>query len=143
MKRKIWKILLFFFLAVFIGLGLYFYGYSTHKNSKEYLDLLVKNKVLENENRNLKQVTPTIRIEPTLSEETLIQRINNLIRLDTNEIPVVMTVSNLSKLENQPFFSSAIIGDKVLMYKKIKKVIIYRPSTDQIIEIGPLLQNEL
>lgn len=55
-----------------------------------------------------------------------------------NETPTVATVSDKEKLSGQKFFESAENGDKVLLFEKNKKAILYRPSTNQIIEIGPI-----
>jgi hypothetical protein len=55
------------------------------------------------------------------------------------EQPTVATVSDITKLKDQAFFNNAKNGDKVLIFKNTKKAIIYRPSTNQIIEIAPIV----
>lgn len=54
--------------------------------------------------------------------------------LPQGEQPVIATVSDVSKLQDKPFFKNAQDGDKVLIYKQAKKAILYRPSTKQIVE---------
>jgi hypothetical protein len=54
------------------------------------------------------------------------------------EVPTVATVTDVAKLGAQAFFVGAVSGDKVLFYNDAKKVILYRPSTDKIIKVGPL-----
>lgn len=66
--------------------------------------------------------------------KTLIQNVGKLIELPTDEDPSVATIADISKLKDQPFFAHAKNGDKVLIYTKEKKAIIYRPSTNKIIE---------
>ena len=54
------------------------------------------------------------------------------------EEPTVATISEVEKLQAQPFFTNAQNGDKVLMYKSAKKAILYRPSAHIIVEVAPL-----
>lgn len=68
---------------------------------------------------------------------TLISAVGKLMRLP-DEQPTIATVEDTSKLKDQSFFRYAEKGDKVLMYVKSKKAILYRPSTDKIIEIAYL-----
>lgn len=67
--------------------------------------------------------------------KNLVEKVGALIDLPTDEDPVVATVSDAKELTNQPFFAKAVNGDKVLAYTKNKKAILYRPSTDKIIEV--------
>lgn len=54
-----------------------------------------------------------------------------------DEEPALATVEDKSKL-NSEFLRSAEDGDKLLIYQGAKKVILYRPSIDRIIEVGPI-----
>ena len=71
--------------------------------------------------------------------KALVEEVGKLIVLPTNEEPTIATVSDLSKLQAQPFFAKAELGDKVLIYQQAKQAFLYRPSTNQIIEVAPLL----
>ncbi len=56
-----------------------------------------------------------------------------------DETPTLAVVSDAATLRTQqPFFSRAENGDKVLIYQQAKKAIIFRPSTKKIIEVGPV-----
>ncbi|HUD05370.1 MAG TPA: hypothetical protein VMR18_00400 [Candidatus Saccharimonadales bacterium] len=57
--------------------------------------------------------------------------------LPTNEVPALATVTDESKLTS-PFFKDAKDGDKVLIYEKNQLAIIYRPSIDRIVMVGPV-----
>lgn len=69
---------------------------------------------------------------------SLIGRVGQLMLLPSDETPTVATVSDKSKWSGQPFFAKVENGDQVLMYQKAKKAIIYRPSTNKIVEVGPV-----
>lgn len=58
--------------------------------------------------------------------------------LPSDEQPTVATVSDPNKLKDQPFFAGAEKDDKLLIYTNSKKAIIYRPSTNKIINVGPI-----
>ena len=64
-------------------------------------------------------------------------KVSLLMELPAEEAAVV-TVIDTAKLKGQPFFLRAKNGDKVLIYSKANKAIIYRPSTNKIIEVAPV-----
>ncbi|MBX4201991.1 hypothetical protein KW803_03845 [Candidatus Saccharibacteria bacterium] len=68
----------------------------------------------------------------------LIAKIGALTLLPKGETPTVATVTDVTKLKDQAFFASAQNGDKVLIYTQAKKAVLYRPSTNKIINIAPV-----
>jgi hypothetical protein len=69
--------------------------------------------------------------------QKIIENVGKLIEIP-DEIPTIATVSNLEKLSGQPLFKNAKKGDKLLIFIKSGKVIIYRPSANKIIEATPI-----
>lgn len=72
----------------------------------------------------------------------LIAKVSKLMALPTDETPTVATVTDASKVKDQPFFKDSQNGDKVLIYQKIGKAILYRESENKIIEVGAVNFNQ-
>lgn len=68
----------------------------------------------------------------------LVLEVGKLIDLPTGEDPTVATVTDISKLKDQPFFQKAKNGDKVLIYTQAKKAILYDPKIKKVIDVAPL-----
>lgn len=58
--------------------------------------------------------------------------------LPEGEEPVIASVEDPDKLQAQAFLAQGKTGDRLLIYYKSKKVVLYRPSVDKIVDIGPL-----
>lgn len=72
----------------------------------------------------------------------VVEQVAKLIDVPKGEEPQVATVSDVKKLKDQPFFANAKNGDKVMIYNKAGRAILYRPSTNKIIEIAPINRGE-
>lgn len=72
-------------------------------------------------------------------EKSLIAEMSARVVTPKDEIPALSTVVNKDEI-NQAFLSNAEKGDKVFLYFKAGKAIVYRPSTKQIVNIGPLTE---
>jgi hypothetical protein len=82
------------------------------------------------------QVDPNVAIERETADLT--QKIGKFMELPAGEQPTLATVTDRAKLKGQNFFESAQNGDKLLVYPKAKKAILFRPSTGKIIEVTHL-----
>nr|MBI5455490.1 hypothetical protein [Candidatus Levybacteria bacterium] len=111
------KILLVIFAAIVLGASLYYF--LVYKKSGVSSQDPTQAAVIESQN--------------------LIEKVGKLIELPVGEQPQIATVSDVSKLPNQPFFSKAQNGDKVLIYNIAQKAILYRPNTNKIIDVAPLV----
>lgn len=94
-----------------------------------------------NRNNDLKKQVKTLS-NPTVAaqqeQNQLISKIGALTVLPKGETPTIATVTDTSKLADQPFFANAIYGDKVLIYTQAKKAFLYRPSANKLINIAPV-----
>lgn len=86
-----------------------------------------------------KQAQPSVETAATkASPQDIVQRVGALYKLPDAEEPTVAQIQHQDKLKDQAFFSNAQDGDSILIYAKAKLAIIYRQSTNKIINIGPV-----
>lgn len=71
--------------------------------------------------------------------KSVVSVIGKYMDLPSDEEPTLATVTDKEKLKDQPFFKNAQNGDKVLIYPKAAKAILFRPSTGRVIEFAPLI----
>lgn len=74
--------------------------------------------------------------------QQLKNEIGQYLELPADEMPTVATVADASKVKGQSFFVNAQNGDKVLLFSKSGKAILYRPSTKKIVEVAPINLNQ-
>lgn len=68
-------------------------------------------------------------------KEDLAQELSQYLDLPNDEVPTLATVTDKEKLADQTFFSEVENGDKVLIYSKAGKVILYRPSIKKVVNM--------
>lgn len=87
------------------------------------------------------QKTKSLLTNPTeaAKEETrsVTNQLGKLMELP-NEEPTVATILDYTKLKDQPFFAKAKNGDKVIIYTKAMKAILFRPDTNKVIDFAPI-----
>lgn len=92
-----------------------------------------------NLNSKLEKVTTSN--QQVVDEEELKQiltAVGAIMVLPEGETPTIATVSDPSKLREQPFFANTKEGDKVLIYSQALKAILWRPSSGKIVEVSAL-----
>lgn len=65
----------------------------------------------------------------------MVEEVGKLMELPQGEVPQVATVTDVTQLQNQPFFQRAKNGDKVLIYQASGKAILYDPQAKKIIDV--------
>lgn len=68
----------------------------------------------------------------------IVTKVGKHYELPKTEQVTLATVSDITKLQGQPFFAKAQNNDKVLIYEKIGLAILYREKIDRIINVGPI-----
>jgi hypothetical protein len=71
-----------------------------------------------------------------------VKSVGKLMYLPEDEVPTLATVTDVNKLEGQPFFARAQTGDKILIYTNNQKIVLYSPKTNKIVEVGALNLNQ-
>jgi hypothetical protein len=69
---------------------------------------------------------------------SLVDKVSKIMILPKDETPTVITVLDAEKVRDQSFYQEAKDGDKVLVYSKKKLAILYRPKTNQIVNVAPV-----
>jgi len=111
-------IIILFGILVVVALGSAVYFYLQYQKTQD---------LLKNPSSNAQQEV-----------NSLVSEVGSLIELPQGEQPQVATVSDINKLKEQQFFSRAKNGDKVLIYTKAQKAILYDPIAKKVVEVGPI-----
>ena len=109
------KILLVVLIAVG-STGAAFYFYSQYQTIKKNPDLVYKGE-----------------------DKKTIESISRYMELPQGEEPSIATILDITKLKDQKFFENAQNGDKIIIYNLARKAILWRPTTNKIIEVAPLV----
>jgi hypothetical protein len=97
---------------------------------------------LFDQNMDLKKQVAELKADPrVIAQQEVAQTVAmvaKVVELPQGEDPVVATVTDKDKLKDQPFFGKAENGDKVLIYATAKRIYLFRPSGNKLIEAAPL-----
>ncbi len=70
--------------------------------------------------------------------KSVLDKLGKLMVLPKDETPTIATVQDKGKLKEQAFFAKAENGDKLVIYLKAKKAILFRESANKIVEVAPV-----
>lgn len=103
-------------ILILAGIGGTYYFYTQNKKSQALLK------------------DPTA-VQQAETKEIL-KKLAEFMILPTDEEPSVATVLDADQLKSQSFFAQAENGDKVIVYTKADKAILYRPGTNKIVNVS-------
>jgi uncharacterized protein YneF (UPF0154 family) len=92
--------------------------------------------------RKYQELKQNPNVEAQKETENLVATVGKLMELPKDEAPTVATIADKDKLKDQTFFVKAENGDKLLAYTKAMQAILYRPSTNKIIAVAPIVINQ-
>ncbi|MBU2025897.1 MAG: hypothetical protein ABIC19_01745 [Patescibacteria group bacterium] len=69
----------------------------------------------------------------------MLEKVSRHIVIPSDEEPIIADISDPESLVKQEsFYENAKRGDKIIVYEKARKAIIYRPDEDKLINVGPI-----
>lgn len=87
--------------------------------------------------------------DPKYQAEITKQEVNNIVAevkklmILPNETPTVYVINDAAaSMKDQAFYQGSVNGDRVLVYSKAMKAIIYSPSRNLIVNSGPVYVND-
>jgi len=89
-----------------------------------------------------KALTVNPNAEAAKETQRLVGVLGKLMELPQGEVPTIATISDKEKLSGQPFFAQAENGDILFAYTSAMKAILYRPSTNKIVNFAPISINQ-
>lgn len=78
---------------------------------------------------------------PDDEKKSILDTLAKFIELPSDE-PVIMTISDIEKLKDNPFFANAKNEDKVIVFKDSKRAMLFRPSTNKLVEMQTVSLDE-
>ncbi len=87
--------------------------------------------------QNLPLPTPQTSPTPPL-EITIVSALSKLMVLPKDETPQVITIIDIAKFKDQPFFKDAKNDDILVLYAKNKKAILFDPKANKILNTAPI-----
>ena len=81
-------------------------------------------------------------LEAQKESERLVLALGRLMELPSGETPSIAAILDKEKLKDQPFFQAAENGDRLFTYNKAMIAILYRPSTNKIVNITQISVNQ-
>lgn len=83
-----------------------------------------------------KKILSTTTMTKAQMLQSMLDKLGKIAEIPTDDTPTIATVSDITKLKDNPFFADAQNGDKVFIFQSTGKAYLYRPSTDKIININ-------
>lgn len=112
--RRILLVIISLLFFLFGGVAFYYYNqYNTLKNDPQALS--------------------------ASQTKEIIAQVGQLMSLPADEKPQVATVVNPALVQEHTPFNQTQTGDVILIYRGIKRAILYRPSQHQIIDVAAVI----
>lgn len=120
-RKRIYTIVLTLVLIILICLGFAFYFYS-----KSTSNIGAQNSAAAAGADVQKQLADTV---------AMVQKIAFL---PQNDPPTLAIISDPTQLVSELFFKETKVGDRILIYPKTQKAVLYRPTDNKIVEMMTL-----
>lgn len=75
--------------------------------------------------------------------DKIIEKVSDHYLLPQGENPVIATVTDAAVLSTeQEFYKDVVNGDNIILFIESKRAIIYSPSRDIVVNVGPIVSDE-
>lgn len=75
---------------------------------------------------------------PQAEIKEVVEKVGKLIELPEGEEPTVATVQDAERIRNQPFFSKAQNGYRVILYTNARLAILFDEQANKLINVGSI-----
>ena len=84
------------------------------------------------------QTNPNLQDQEQAAE--ILQKVGQLIQLPADETPTMAAISATRQApkQGQPFLTNAENGDVLIVYDNAREALLYRPSINKLIAVGPV-----
>lgn len=120
--KEVFAVLIILILLAVAGAGYMYYQYD--KTAKELKK--VKSQTTQSASPKEDEV------------KKIVAEVAKVARLPQNETPSIATITDVSKLKDQPFFKDAKNGDILLVFNNSGKAILYDPKEKKVVDVTTL-----
>lgn len=122
-----------------VGFGVWTIIDQRNEISSLQASLNEKNEELDNLKRDIVS-NPNDAVSRLQQEQnaSILDEIRQVYAIPEGETPTIATVEDVTKLVDQPFFEGAENGDILVVLNDSSQAILYRPSTKQLVKVGPI-----
>ncbi len=91
-------------------------------------------------NQQATQTAQNAQADQAAQAKALLEQLSKLMILPQGEQPIIATINDAAALsKEQPFYTGAINGDVVFIFQNAAKAIVFSPSRNIIVNVGPIL----
>ncbi len=74
--------------------------------------------------------------------DAILSKVTRLIQLPKDEAPNIAVINNVEDVMKEPFFAAARNNDVLIAYPHAGMAILYRPSDDILVNVGPIVTQQ-
>jgi len=132
------KLVVWLGLAIVLIVGIFFAWKFYFKAEP----VSVSTAVGQDQSAAVAQADPKAQAAAAKEVKLLVAAVGKFIILPSEETPTVATVMDAKALiAEQTFYSGAVNGDKLLVYSKAQKAVLFSPSRNVLVNVGPVYFN--
>lgn len=100
----------------------------------------------QNDLAEMQKKLDSMKAQESVSDKSIAEEaklvVERYIDIGLEEIPSIIVVKDTNILAQQQYFEKVKAGDVILIYTVAKRAVVYRPSTEKVIDLIPLTYSE-